>query len=467
MPPSDHGIVNQAIVDARLSFDRAQGREKFAPGIALAGLLAEKGHYAEALAVLAGVQPLADNDFERAQVLQRQGWIHLRQSQYDKAYYFLGEAMVKLGTHPDSLELFHVYHDLAWMSYRQGYLEKARNYSEGAQLVVRSMPLKNGRKVEEAKADLCHLMALIEAASGDFDASLAHLENERQLRQSHDNPVKQASLYNKMSSVLQARGQLRQARDFQLQAQDLAQRNGDDFRLAVSAKNLGEISFSLGDLEAAEGHFQRAFELSQAVGNQLGTIFAHTGTGRIHEARGQYVRAAEHFQEALQLARRIKSRELEYSVLVDLAELDVAWDRPDDAAGHLEAAQTLANELDMTVSPRLVLITARHCWISGVSSEVARGRALLEELLSRPLVIDDEEPVSIPELEIQAGGLLARIQLARGDREAAAATLRRAAGTIESFVRDLDEADRARILSLPWAREVVALGAGLGPPAGN
>jgi tetratricopeptide (TPR) repeat protein len=460
-------VRSSEIDDARRAYDNAQGSGRFAPGVLLAGLLSEKGHYAEALAVLTAIQPLAESDFERAQVLQRQGWIHLRQSQYDKAYYFLGEAMVKLGTHPDSLELFHVYHDLAWMSYRQGYLEKARNYSEGAQLVVRSMPLKSGRKVEEAKADLCHLMALIEAASGDFDASLAHLESERQLRQAHDNPVKQASLFNKMSSVLQAKGQLRQAREFQLQAQELARRNGDDFRLAVSAKNLGEICFSLGDLDAADGHFQRASELSRAVGNQLGTIFAHAGTGRILEARGQFAKASEQFQEALKLARRIKSRELEYSLLVDLAELSVAWDRPEEAADQLEAAETLANELDMPVSPRHVLVTARRCWISGDGAEVARGRALLQELLSRPLVIDDEEPVSIPELEIQAGGLLARIQIARGDRAAAAATLRRAAGTVEAFVRDLDEADRNGILALPWVREVIALGAELGHPAGR
>jgi tetratricopeptide (TPR) repeat protein len=462
MPDTDTPELAPGLRKALLDFDGTPDQAKFGPGIALSGLLAEKGHYAEALSVLSRLQHLAEKDFEKAQILQRQGWIHLRQSQYDKAYYFLGEAMVKLGTHPDSLELFHVYHDLAWMSYRQGYQEKARNYCEGAQLVIRSMPLKSGRMVEEAKADLCHLMALIEAAAGGFDQALAHLESERQIRQGHDNPVKLASMYNKMSSVLQAKGRLRQAMEFQTQAQELARRNGDQFRLAVSAKNLGEICFSLGDLDASFDHYQRAFELSRTVGNQLGTIFAHAGTGRILEARGDFAMADEHFRKGLKIARRIKSREQEYSLLLDLAELCVARDDMPEAARHLEAAQTLANELDEPVSPRHLVITAKQCWRSGQDAEIARARALLDEILSSPVVINDEEPVSIPELEVEASALLARILLKQGDRDRAGAVLQRAVAVIDGFVRDLDERDRSNLMSRPCIREVFALNAGRG-----
>jgi tetratricopeptide (TPR) repeat protein len=462
MPDSATPELAPDVQKARQDFEGSPDPARFAPGIVLSGLLAEKGHYAEALAVLSRLQPLAGKDYEKAQILQRQGWIHLRQSQYDKAYYFLGEAMVKLGTHPDSLELFHVYHDLCWMSYRQGYLEKARNYCEGAQLVIRSMPQKSGRKTEEAKADLCHLMALLEAASGEFDASLAHLEAERQIRLDHDNPVKLASMYSKMSSVLQAKGLLRQALALQLQTQELARRNGDQFRQAVSAKNLGEIHFGLGDLKASFDHYQRAFDLSQAVGNQLGIIFAHAGTGRILEARGDFTKADEHFQEGLKIARRIKSREQEYSLLIDLAELCVARDTLPEAARHLEAAQTLANELDEPVSPRHLITIAKHCWRSGRDEDIARSRGLLEDLLSGPIVINDEEPVSIPELEIEASALLARILIKQDGRDGAVAVLQRASAVIDDFIRDLNEPDRSSVLSRPAIREIFSLNTGPG-----
>ncbi|MDI6740838.1 MAG: tetratricopeptide repeat protein [Candidatus Edwardsbacteria bacterium] len=447
---------------ARQDFEGSPDHAKFGPGIVLSGLLAEKGHYAEALAVLSRLQPLAEKDFEKAQILQKQGWIHLRQSQYDKAYYFLGEAMVKLGTHPDSLELFTVYHDLAWMSYRQGYLEKARNYSEGAPLVIRSMSQKSGPRVDEAKADLCHLMAMIEAASGEFDAALSHLENERQIRLGQDNPGKLAALYNKMSSVLQAKGDMKGALDFQFQTMDLAKLYDDLFHQAVSSKNLGEIYASLGNYDASLKYYQQSLELSQAVGNQLGAVFAKAGIGRILEARGNFPKAGEHLQEALNLARRIKSRERDYSLLVDLAELYVAWGKPPEAAKCLEAAQTLENELNEPISPRHVIVIAKHCWLSGQTAELARARRLLEELLSRPVVINDEEHASIPELEIEADALLARILFKQGDRDQAAAVLQRAVAVIDGFVRDLDERDRGRVLTRPAIREVFSLNARAG-----
>ncbi len=438
-------------------FASVPDRDKFGPGIALCGALADKGHYTEALAVLSRLQPLTQSDFERAQILQRRGWIHLRQSEYDKAYYFLGEAMVKLGNHPDSLELFHVYHDLAWMSYRQGYQEKARNYCEGAQLVVRSMPLKSGRRIEEARAELLHLMALIEAADGAFEAALAHLESERQLRLAHGDPVKLASLYNKMSSVLQAQGRMRPALGLQLQALDLACRCGDQFRQAVSAKNLGEIRFSLGDLEAALDQYRQAFGLSQAVGNQLGLIFSHAGTGRILQARGDFAGARDHFLQGLDITRRIKSREQEYSLLLDLAGLFLAMGDEGEAAAQLESAQTLANELDQPLSPRHAIVLARLYAVAG--GDRRRARELMEELLSRPIVVNDEEPYSIPELEIQAGGLLARLLVDAGEHGRAAAVLQRAVATVDGFVRDLDERDRTAVLSHPCVREVFALNA--------
>ncbi|HTY08397.1 MAG TPA: hypothetical protein VMF29_04465, partial [Candidatus Edwardsbacteria bacterium] len=99
MPENNPDIPDQAIAEARQRYEQAQGRDRFPLGLALSQALTDRGSHAQALAVLTALQPLAASDFEKAQILQKQGWIHLRQSQYDKAYYFLGEAMVKLGTH--------------------------------------------------------------------------------------------------------------------------------------------------------------------------------------------------------------------------------------------------------------------------------------------------------------------------------------------------------------------------------
>lgn len=101
----------------------------------------------------------------------------------------------------------------------------------------------------------------------------------------------------------------------------LATECGDRFREAVSFKNLGEISHSLGDLEKSEECFRRSLELSQQVGNRLGGAFARVGLGRLLTSYGQYQAAEDHLLAALEIARQVKSRDRESSVLADLAEL--------------------------------------------------------------------------------------------------------------------------------------------------
>ncbi|HTY07764.1 MAG TPA: tetratricopeptide repeat protein, partial [Candidatus Edwardsbacteria bacterium] len=344
-----------------------------------------------------------------------------------------------------------VYHDLAWMSYRQGYLEKSRGYCEGAQLVIKSMSQKSGPAVEQARADLAHLMALIDASSGQLESALANLENERQLRLRFDDPVRMSALYNKISSVLQAMGRIKQALDFQRQTMELAQRSNDLFRQAVSHKNFGELYCSLGDLDRALDHYRRALDLSQAVDNQLGIIFANAGIGRIFAARGNRARAEQHLQDALKLARRIKNREQEGSVLIDLAELANADRRPAEAARFLEAARTLENELDQPLSPRFQISAARQYLAGNDPDGLVSARSLMEQLLAEPIVINDEEHASIPELEIEACVLLGRALQQLGRRDLAGPVLQRAADAVDAFARDLDQPDRATFL----ARDVV------------
>ncbi|HTY08541.1 MAG TPA: tetratricopeptide repeat protein, partial [Candidatus Edwardsbacteria bacterium] len=365
--------------------------------------------------------------------------------------------MVKLGTHPDSLELYHVYHDLAWMSYRQGYLEKSRGYCEGAQLVIKSMPRKSGPAVEQARADLAHLMALIDASSGQLESALANLENERQLRLRFDDPVRMSACYNKISSVLQAMGRIKQAFDYQRMTMDLALLTNDLFRQAVSHKNFGELYAIIGNHDRALEHYRRALDLSQAVDNQLGIIFANAGIGRIVATRGDVVRAEQHLQDALKLARRIKNREQEGSVLIDLAGLAAADKRPAHAARQLEAARTLTNELDQPSSPRQMIVAARLALSSSDNDDLVGTRSTLQQLLAGPITINDEEYCSIPELEADACCLLARVLRRFGCPDSTGPLRERAVAAIATLSRDLDDADRASLLARPLARDVFAL----------
>lgn len=186
-------------------YSSSQGAAKFERGLQLADQLIIRSEYPQALEIIEDIQKLAPDETRAALVSQKLGRIFLRLSRYDQAYHHLGQALVSLGANPDSLELIMVYHDLAWMFYRQGQLAKARSYLEGAKLVL---DLRSDREfgIEEARAELLHVSALIEAASANQDLALTLLEDERQIRQRLGDRARLAAVYNKISGVHQAKG---------------------------------------------------------------------------------------------------------------------------------------------------------------------------------------------------------------------------------------------------------------------
>jgi tetratricopeptide (TPR) repeat protein len=396
---------------AALSQEFAQAAEpaaKFRLGIALIDHLLRLGQYQQALESMAEVQALAQDGEQVARCMQKLGRIYLRLSQYDKAFYHLGEALVQLGSHPDSLELFMVYHDLAWMFYRQGYITKSRSYAEGAQLVISLRPSEDA-EVEQARAEFLHLSALIEAASGNHDLALDLLNDEKEVHQRQGNQNRLSAVYNKISSVYQAKGDLMKALRYQEQTMEIAQATGNVFRISVSNKNLAEIYFSLGDLERSEACCRRSMELSQQIGNQIGNVFGCAGLGRVFHSRGDFQQAEASYLEALRVARNIKARDRESSILADLAELYCDWGRLDQASQHLDAAEEINNERDQFLSVRHQIITGRLLFLRDEPQFLGQARAILEAIVSQPLMIDDEESLSAPELEIEANHLLSRV----------------------------------------------------------
>ncbi|MRR09542.1 tetratricopeptide repeat protein, partial [bacterium] len=267
-------------------YARAGGpAERMTAGLALAAGLSEKGRYLEAIRVLQEIAGAAAGPAQRAQVLRQQGWIHLRLSEYEKAYQLLGEALELLSAH-NSLDLFQVYYDIAWMFYRQGYLENARNYCDGARMVLESLAGAPAEAVARARVELLHITALIDAAAGDHRAAAAGLATEIEAHRGSGDDYRLCGACSKMASVLLAQGDVAGALRYQRQAHEIAQRRGEDFRLALSHKNYGDIYYVIGDLERSLEHYRQSRQLAQSLHNRLGEVFSGGGIGRVLCCRG-------------------------------------------------------------------------------------------------------------------------------------------------------------------------------------
>jgi len=441
--------IDRRLAEARAAFEAAgPPREQFQCGLRYADLLADKGGYQQAIDVLTRIRPLAGDGFEQGVVSQRCGWAYVRISKYDKALYNLREALNLLGARQGSFELALVYHDMAWMHYRQGYLEQARSYAENAELALRCLPSRQDPQVTAVQADCHHLCSMIESADGKYQEAIDRAEQGIIILERSNDILGLSAAYNKLSSIYQTTGAILRAFDYQRTSLELAERSGNPYRRSISLKNLGELHYVIGDLERAFQCHSDSLALSLQAENLLGYIFNHAGMGRIHQARGDSDTAAEELQLALAKSREIRCRDRESALLADLADLCCDCGSHRVALRHLERAAALDNERGQDPSPWHAVVAARALLGADQPGRWQEAAEQLHGVLSRPLVIGDEEFISIPELTMAARLLLGnayhRLGIGPRARESYALAKRLADEFCREFTADQQRSYRQR-----------------------
>jgi tetratricopeptide (TPR) repeat protein len=451
--------IDRQLSDANDAFISSEGNGPiFQSGIRYAELLADKGHYQQAIDVLTKISPLVGNEFDRGLVAQRCGWAYLRISQYDKALYYLREALKLLGTRPGSIEMAQVYHDMAWMHYRQGFMELARTHAENAELVLRCRPQGQDQWADLITADCHHLFSLIESAAGHYPEAIARAEQGVAILEKSGDILRLSAAYNKISSIYQAIGSIVRAFEYQRRSLELATRSGNPYRRSISLKNLGELHFITGDLDQAAACHAESLALSLQVANILGYIFNHAGLGRILQARGDPGRAEEELWLALDKCREIKCRDRESALLVDLADLCCDCRRFDEAGRHLEQALMLDNQRGQDPSPWHAVVSARTLLGSDQPGRWQEAAEALHGVLAGNVVIDDEQYFSVPEMKMAARLLLGtaydKLDMADRARDSYALAKLIADGFCREFTPEQRELFRRRRL----AAEIAAAG---------
>lgn len=429
-------------------------QERLRLSLELGRRLAVHGAYDRAIETLEPVLPLATAEDDRVRVLRQLGEANLRLSRYQQAYMFLGEALAILSARPGSLELFQVYYDLAWMFYRQGYLDNARSYLDGARMAIEGMA--EGETARQ-QAELLHITGLIEAAAGNHDLAAANLQMEAGIHRRSGDDRWLAAVYNKLSSVTYTRGDIAGALEYQALTHSLAEKTGDSFRLALSHKNYGDIHFIVGDYRTSLEHFRRSDELCRSIGNGLGQVFALAAIGRIMAVGGEHPGAKGMFDRALEMSRELENRDREACILVDLAEWHCLQSRPEAAMESLRLASNIEMMRGQTSSHRHQFVLARALMIPDGVHGAVEAQRLLKKLLARPIKMDDEEMTAVPELEAWARLLLARSHQRQGDESQAAAEIARAAELVEAMSGRMPPEHRQIFLAKPASAEILAL----------
>lgn len=449
-------------------YQRASGDgEKLDACLELAEHLTSSGRNDQARQALEIAAEHARTEAQQAALLRRQAELLFRESRFEEAAQSLEQAIVRLGGQPEPLELFRIYRLQSMVYFRQGYLERARSFADGAQALLTSVPEKGGEaqaETELAWAELYHLMALLDGATGDHDSAVRHYDREIDILEGLGREDRLGSVYNNISGLLKTRDSLARALEYQLRSYRLAEQSGDGLSLAISCNNLGEIYHSLGDLKLARDYYLRYLEINRRISNRMGDAFGQAGLARVAAASGNLAESEKLFRSAVEVAREVKSLGREASLLAELADLLGRQGRHQEANQALDRAIALCLETQSFNSQRHQIIgagikLAQAGERSGAEKRklLDQARDLVEGALASPLAVEDEEPYSVSDLEREARKLLAEIWMAAGDRTRAAEEADRAWAIVERTMGLLPEKYRSDYLAKPEVREVEML----------
>jgi LuxR family maltose regulon positive regulatory protein len=214
----------------------------------------------------------------------------------------------------------------------------------------------------------------------------------------------------------------------------------DPLQRGAASALLGLAHWTRGELAVAEEHYTEAVERFVDGGYVPDAMGVSLALADIQLARGRLRDAVRTFEHALALTEVHPGLRGAADMHVGLSEVLIERDELDEAAGHLETSAELGESAGLPQHPyRWRVTTARLLRARG---DTTGALALIEEAL--PLYATDFSP---PVRPVEA--LRARVQLARGDLDAAEAWVHRRGLEVDdplTYVHEFEHITLARVL---------------------
>ena len=150
---------------------------------------------------------------------------------------------------------------------------------------------------------------------------------------------------NNMALVEMDDGDLAAARELFERALAIKRKLGDRLSLAIGLVNLGELLTRMAQWDAADRALTEASALAADLGNPqlIGTV--RTNQGNICAHRNRWADAAVHYATAVAAYQEVGHGHDAVEAMTGLGRASHQLGHPDEASGHLRAAEMLAGEL--------------------------------------------------------------------------------------------------------------------------
>jgi len=139
----------------------------------------------------------------------------------------------------------------------------------------------------------------------DYDASLQHAQQAKQLATTHDNHEELTLSVYTIGRVAGVRGDYATAAELFQQSLSIQQKLGDQLGIANSLDYLGLVAFYQGHYALAHTLYQRSLSIRQELDNQYGVSRSIMHMGNLAYVQGDYVRAHTLHQQSLAIQQHM------------------------------------------------------------------------------------------------------------------------------------------------------------------
>jgi tetratricopeptide (TPR) repeat protein len=232
-------------------------------------------------------------------------------------------------------------------------------------------------------------LAAIHASEGHDDAATLAGGEALALGEALCNTALQCETRNLMGNLfLELRGDPHQALSHYEAGLAVARACGNRRWEGGLLGNVGNVRFSLGQVEEAREDYAAALQAARDVGDRKFEGNMLSNLGWLHLTQGHPEEGRQLFEPALEIARELGHAHLESTVLCNLALACEGIGRPDDAQHHYAAALAIAQRAHDRRSEGQILgylggLRATQGRFDAARADFARGAALLQEVADR------------------------------------------------------------------------------------
>lgn len=287
-------------------------------------------------------------DRHEIKYLQIMGRVYNDLGKYDKALACYEQAMAmskKSGTLSYGMVDFLISIGNVYMN--MGQYEKALSYY----LEALPMRINTESEAEKAanspqKATIILNIGVAYYNIGQYEKALSHFEQALAIHDDIvDNYGEALALNNIGSMYAEGQQQHEKALPYFEKAMEIARKIGNRRLEGLFLTNIGESYNEIGEHKKALDYCMHALDALRETDDQRNTAIIHKVIGIAYSKLGQYDKAHHHLTKSLEIANRISSPSLIYTVMRNLADIEVKMKRYTEAVSHYEQALDIIESL--------------------------------------------------------------------------------------------------------------------------